>query len=46
MSAWAARGVTRTDGRALGEGEAGLLAPAGLDGPASGDEQFRRDLFL
>jgi hypothetical protein len=34
MAAWAARGVTRTDGRPLGEGEAGLLAPAGLDGPA------------
>jgi len=34
MSAWAARGVTRIDGRALGEGEAGLLAPAGLAGPA------------
>ncbi len=34
MSAWAARGVTRVDGRALGEGEAGLLAPAGFDGPA------------
>jgi lytic murein transglycosylase len=34
MAAWAARGVTRIDGRALGEGEAGLLAPAGLNGPA------------
>jgi lytic murein transglycosylase len=34
MSAWAARGLTRVDGRALGEGEAGLLAPAGLNGPA------------
>jgi lytic murein transglycosylase len=33
MSAWAARGVTRIDGRPLGEGEAGLLAPAGLNGP-------------
>jgi lytic murein transglycosylase len=33
MSAWAARGVTRIDGRGLGEGEAGLLAPAGLNGP-------------
>jgi lytic murein transglycosylase len=33
MSTWAARGVTRIDGRALGEGEAGLLAPAGLNGP-------------
>jgi lytic murein transglycosylase len=34
MSAWAARGLTRVDGRALGEGESGLLAPAGLNGPA------------
>lgn len=34
MSEWAARGVTRIDGRALGEGEAGLLAPAGFNGPA------------
>jgi lytic murein transglycosylase len=34
MSAWAARGLTRVDGRALGEGEAGLLAPAGFNGPA------------
>ncbi|MGD0641577.1 MAG: lytic murein transglycosylase, partial [Roseiarcus sp.] len=34
MSAWAARGITRLDGRALGEGEAGLLLPAGADGPA------------
>ncbi len=34
MASWTARGVTRTDGRPLGEGEAGLLAPAGLDGPA------------
>ena len=34
MATWAARGVTRVDGRPLGEGEAGLLAPAGLDGPA------------
>ena len=34
MSAWAARGVTRVDGRPLGEGEAGLLLPAGADGPA------------
>jgi lytic murein transglycosylase len=33
MAAWAARGVTRFDGRPLGEGEAGLLAPAGLAGP-------------
>jgi lytic murein transglycosylase len=34
MSAWAARGVTRLDGRPLGEGEAGLLLPAGAAGPA------------
>ncbi len=34
MSAWAARGIPRVDGRPLGEGEAGLLLPAGADGPA------------
>jgi lytic murein transglycosylase len=34
MSAWAARGITRIDGRALGGGEAGLLLPAGPNGPA------------
>ena len=34
MSAWAARGIMRVDGRPLGEGEAGLLLPAGADGPA------------
>lgn len=34
MSAWAARGLTRIDGRALGEGTAGLLLPAGPSGPA------------
>ncbi len=34
MSAWAARGITRLDGRPLGEGQAGLLLPAGADGPA------------
>ena len=34
MSAWAARGITRIDGRALGEGTAGLLLPAGPSGPA------------
>ena len=34
MSAWAARGITRVDGRPLGDGEAGLLLPAGPDGPA------------
>ena len=34
MSAWAARGLTRFDGRGLGDGEAGLLLPAGPHGPA------------
>ena len=34
MSFWAARGVTRIDGCPLGEGDAGLLVPAGRDGPA------------
>jgi len=34
MSAWAARGLARVDGRPLGEGSAGLLLPAGADGPA------------
>jgi lytic murein transglycosylase len=34
MSAWAARGITRIDGRPLGEGTAGLLLPAGPSGPA------------
>ncbi len=34
MSAWAARGIARIDGRPLGEGEAGLLLPAGPAGPA------------
>ncbi len=34
MSAWAARGIVRIDGRPLGEGEAGLILPAGADGPA------------
>jgi lytic murein transglycosylase len=34
MSFWAARGVTRIDGRSLGEGDAALLAPAGREGPA------------
>ena len=34
MSFWAARGVTRVDGRPLGSGDAGLLLPAGQDGPA------------
>jgi lytic murein transglycosylase len=34
MSAWAARGISRLDGKPLGEGEAGLLLPAGAQGPA------------
>lgn len=34
MSAWAARGLRRLDGRGLGEGSAGLLLPAGPRGPA------------
>ena len=34
MSAWASRGLTRADGHPLGEGEAGLLLPAGVNGPA------------
>ncbi len=34
MSFWASHGLTRVDGRPLGEGEAGLLVPAGRDGPA------------
>ena len=34
MSAWAVRGIKRIDGRPLGEGQAGLLLPAGADGPA------------
>ena len=34
MSAWASRGITRIDGRPLGEGTAGLLLPAGPNGPA------------
>ena len=34
MSSWAARGITRLDGRGLGEGHAGLLLPAGPRGPA------------
>jgi lytic murein transglycosylase len=34
MATWAARGIKRVDGRPLGEGEAGLLLPAGADGPA------------
>jgi lytic murein transglycosylase len=34
MSAWAARGIARLDGKPLGDGEAGLLLPAGPQGPA------------
>ena len=34
MSFWSARGVTRIDGRPLGGGDAGLLLPAGPEGPA------------
>jgi lytic murein transglycosylase len=34
MSTWTSRGITRVDGRPLGEGEAGLLLPAGPNGPA------------
>ena len=34
MSFWAARGVTRIDGRPLGGGDAALLLPAGREGPA------------
>jgi lytic murein transglycosylase len=34
MSFWAARGITRVDGHPLGQGDAGLLMPAGRDGPA------------
>jgi lytic murein transglycosylase len=33
MSFWAARGVTRIDGRPLGGGDAALLTPAGRSGP-------------
>ncbi len=33
MSAWAARGIVRADGASLGEGTAGLLLPAGPEGP-------------
>jgi len=34
MSFWAAHGLTRIDGGALGAGDAGLLIPAGREGPA------------
>jgi lytic murein transglycosylase len=34
MSFWAAKGLTRVDGRPLGGGDAALLLPAGSGGPA------------
>ena len=34
MATWAARGIKRVDGKPLGDGDAGLLLPAGADGPA------------
>jgi lytic murein transglycosylase len=34
MASWAARGITRIDRRGLGEGSAGLMLPAGANGPA------------
>ncbi|WP_395665212.1 lytic murein transglycosylase [Methylocella sp.] len=34
MEQWAARGITRIDGRPLGAGQAALLLPAGPNGPA------------
>ena len=34
MSSWAARGIRRIDGTALGEGNAALLLPSGPKGPA------------
>jgi lytic murein transglycosylase len=34
MSSWAARGIKRIDGKPLGDGDAGLLLPAGPQGPA------------
>ena len=34
MAFWAARGIRRADGSALGSGSAGLLLPAGRSGPA------------
>ena len=34
MSFWASHGLTRIDGRPLGDGDAGLLVPAGRQGPA------------
>ena len=47
MSFWASRGLTRIDGRPLGDGEAGAPHPRGTRGAGfSGDAQFRRRLFL
>ncbi len=34
MAFWEGRGIRRVDGRPLGDGEAGLLLPAGVHGPA------------
>ena len=34
MSSWASRGIRRIDGKPLGEGSAGLMLPAGANGPA------------
>ena len=34
MAYWAQKGIARADGRPLGEGQAGLLMPAGPTGPA------------
>ena len=34
MSSWAARGIVRVDGKKLGDGKAGLILPAGPQGPA------------
>jgi hypothetical protein len=34
MASWAARGIKRIDGRPLGDLDAGLLLPAGPQGPA------------
>jgi lytic murein transglycosylase len=34
MSSWAARGIRRLEGKPLGDGDAGLLLPAGPQGPA------------
>ena len=34
MSFWAAKGLTRIDGKPLGQANAGLVLPAGPNGPA------------